>query len=102
MRYLALAADYDGTLAEHGSVDDRTRAALERLLATGRRLVLVTGRQLEDLFEAFPHIELFDRVVAENGAVLYRPASREVQLLAEPPPGPFLDALRSGGSSRCQ
>jgi len=97
MRYLALAADYDWTLAEHGSIDDRTLEALRRLLATGRKLVLVTGRQLEDLLAVAPHIGLFDRVVAENGAVLYRPASRETQLLADPPPGPFLEALRQRG-----
>lgn len=97
VRYLALATDFDGTLAEQGSVDDRTLEALERLLATGRKLVLVTGRELEVLLEVFPHIGLFDRVVAENGAVLYRPASREAQPLADPPPGPFLDALRERG-----
>ncbi|MGH8901768.1 MAG: HAD-IIB family hydrolase [Egibacteraceae bacterium] len=97
MRYLALATDFDGTIAEQGSVDDHTLRALERLLATGRKLVLVTGRELDDLLEVFPHIGLFDRVVAENGAVLYRPASREAQPLADPPLGLFLDALRERG-----
>ena len=40
MRYIALACDYDGTLALKGRVDEPTRGALERLLATGRKLVL--------------------------------------------------------------
>jgi hydroxymethylpyrimidine pyrophosphatase-like HAD family hydrolase len=97
MRYLAFATDYDGTLAEHGCVDDRTLQALERLAASGRKLVLVTGRELEELLEVFPQVELFDRVVVENGAVLYRPASRKVRCLGDPPPGPFLDALREQG-----
>jgi hydroxymethylpyrimidine pyrophosphatase-like HAD family hydrolase len=40
---LALATDYDGTLASQGMVDAATLAALERFKATGRRLILVTG-----------------------------------------------------------
>jgi phosphoglycolate phosphatase-like HAD superfamily hydrolase len=46
-RLRALAADYDGTLAEHGILEDATAAALERLQAAGWKLLLVTGRQLE-------------------------------------------------------
>lgn len=94
MRYLALACDYDGTLATHGLVDSTTIAALERLRSTGRRLILVTGRQLEDLQSVFPHLDLFDRVVVENGALLYRPAAREEKLLGEAPPAEFIEALR--------
>jgi hydroxymethylpyrimidine pyrophosphatase-like HAD family hydrolase len=44
-RYRALAADYDGTLAEDGRLTDRTVNALQRLRDTGRALFLVTGRQ---------------------------------------------------------
>ncbi len=36
MRYVALACDYDGTLALDGKVDEPTRAALVRVLETGR------------------------------------------------------------------
>ena len=99
MRYHALACDYDGTIAHHGRVDDETIAALGRLRETGRRLILVTGRELQDLLAVCPHIELFDRVVAENGAVVYRPATREEKLLGEPPPEPFVRALRERGVS---
>jgi HAD superfamily hydrolase (TIGR01484 family) len=97
MRYLAVATDYDGTLASHGAVDPETVEALKRLMATGRQLILVTGRQIEDLERIFPEVAMFDRVVAENGPVLYRPASREIRLLAEPPPAAFIDALRQRG-----
>ena len=38
MRYLALCTDYDGTLASDGRVLPETERALERLLASGRRL----------------------------------------------------------------
>jgi HAD superfamily hydrolase (TIGR01484 family) len=97
MRYFALATDYDGTLADAGVVTDATLAALERLIASGRKVVLVTGRQLDDLAHAFAQLEIFSRVVAENGAVLFAPATKEVRLLAEPPPRAFVDALRSRG-----
>lgn len=49
MRYVALATDYDGTLAHHGVVDGPTLEALRRLKESGRRLVLVTGRELPEL-----------------------------------------------------
>src|SRR5258707_858996 len=97
MRYLALACDYDGTLATHGRVDDPTLAALERLLATGRKLVMVTGRELPELLSIFPQINLFERVVVENGALLYRPASKEEKTLAEAPPEIFVQTLRERG-----
>ena len=69
MYFLALAADYDGTIANHGFVDESTAGALRQLKETGRRLVLVTGRELADLRHTFAEITIFDRVVAENGAV---------------------------------
>jgi HAD superfamily hydrolase (TIGR01484 family) len=97
MRYLALTCDYDGTLAKHGAVADETLAALERLRATGRKVVLVTGRVLSDLLAILPRPELFDRIVAENGAVLYRPIGREERVLAEAPPPWFVDRLRENG-----
>ena len=49
MRFYCLATDYDGTIAHDGVVAATTIAALERLKASGRRLVLVTGRELEVL-----------------------------------------------------
>jgi HAD superfamily hydrolase (TIGR01484 family) len=74
---IALATDYDSTIATNSKVEASTIAALERLKASGRTLVLVTGRELPDLQAVFPQLEIFDRVVAENGAVLYRPDTRE-------------------------
>ena len=97
MRYHVLASDYDGTLAERGRVDEPTVAALERVRRSGRKLVLVTGRVLEDLSEVFHRLDLFDVVVAENGALVYRPATRESRLLAEAPPAEFVAAIRARG-----
>ena len=93
MRYHALACDYDGTLATHGVVDQDTIEALDRWRRSGRKLILVTGRELDDLRKVFPHTGRFERVVAENGALLYRPATGEDVLLAKPPPTEFVAAL---------
>jgi hydroxymethylpyrimidine pyrophosphatase-like HAD family hydrolase len=97
MRYLALASDYDNTLAAGGRVAAATRAALGRLHASGRHAILVTGRRLDDLLHACDCIDLFDYVVAENGALVYDPRSRNITLLADPPPEQFIAALRRRG-----
>jgi HAD superfamily hydrolase (TIGR01484 family) len=97
MRYLALCCDYDGTIAHHGRVDEPTLAALRRLRESGRKLVLVTGRELDDLQKVFPHIDLFARIVAENGALIYRPETREERPLDEAPPQSFVDQLIERG-----
>lgn len=94
-----LAMDYDGTLADDGKVARDTIAALRRWMKTGRRLILVTGRELEDLLHVFPLVELFDVVVAENGALLYwpHPQPPREHPLARPPPREFAQALRARG-----
>jgi hydroxymethylpyrimidine pyrophosphatase-like HAD family hydrolase len=93
-RYLALATDYDGTLATNGQVYPETIDALKRLRESGRKLFLVTGRHLDDLMQIFHQIDLFDGVVAENGALLYLPATREEQSLGDRPPEAFIQALQ--------
>jgi hydroxymethylpyrimidine pyrophosphatase-like HAD family hydrolase len=44
MYFIALATDYDGTIAEDGVVADATLEALHELKHSGRKLLLVTGR----------------------------------------------------------
>jgi HAD superfamily hydrolase (TIGR01484 family) len=97
VRYYALATDYDGTIAHHGRVDQPTFAALERVLASGRKLILVTGRELTELQSIFPELTMFRYIVGENGALLYRPGTKEVKLLHKPPPAAFVERLRARG-----
>jgi hydroxymethylpyrimidine pyrophosphatase-like HAD family hydrolase len=97
LRYPALACDYDGTLAQDGRVDQRVIDSLKRFRASGGKLVLITGRRVEDLLQVYPKAQLFDRIVAENGAVLHSPLERWTRSLAKPPPRPFVDALRNRG-----
>jgi hydroxymethylpyrimidine pyrophosphatase-like HAD family hydrolase len=93
MKYRALATDYDGTLAFDGRVDGTTIDAVRQARAAGITLIMVTGRELTDLFNTFDHADLFDRIVAENGAVLYDPAAQTMETLAPPPPPGLLERL---------
>jgi HAD superfamily hydrolase (TIGR01484 family) len=97
MRYLALATDYDGVIASHGSPSTTALSALERLRTSGRRIILLTGRRLEGLLEHCPDLSLFDYVVAENGAHIYDPRTREETLLGNPPPDVFIERLKELG-----
>ena len=97
MRYVALASDYDGTIATNGRVPAEVVRALERVAASGRKLILVTGREVGQLIEIFPELGVFDLVVAENGAVLYEPESKRETSLGEPPPEAFVERLRARG-----
>lgn len=56
MHYLAMACDDDGILAKDGRVDEPTRTALHRFVDSGRKLILVTGRQLDDIADGFPYL----------------------------------------------
>ncbi len=88
--YRVLVTDYDLTLTAGKHLDPATVAALKQLKASGRKLVLVTGRTLpwtygpEGILNR-EEIELFDRVVGENGAVIWNPATDAVRLLGSPP-----------------
>lgn len=99
MRYHVLACDYDGTLAHDGCVSAATLEAVARLRETGRKVVLVTGRQLDDLLRVMPQPEVFSRIVAENGAVVYRPDTRETRELHDPVPDALVDLLRAANVS---
>ena len=97
MRFHVLATDYDGTIAHDGIVDDATIAALERLKKSGRKLVMVSGRELPDLLNTFNRIDLFDSAVLENGAIIYNPKTKETRVLVEGPPPAFAETLKKRG-----
>jgi hydroxymethylpyrimidine pyrophosphatase-like HAD family hydrolase len=95
MRFRVFATDYDETLARASRVDNSTLAVLERLRASGKLVFMVTGREVDDLRSIFSRLELFDVVVAENGAVLYYPADDKTKPLHAPPPSEFIAQLRA-------
>ena len=53
MRYHVLAVDYDGTIALHGKVPREVVETLKKVKASSRKLLLVTGRELDELKEIF-------------------------------------------------
>ena len=98
MHCRALATDYDGTLAEDGKVTRSTLSAIRRLKESGRKAILVTGRELDELMDVFPELGVFDEVVAENGALLYTPGEKPVECpLCVPPPPEFVAELVKRG-----
>ena len=97
MRYSVLACDYDGTLVAGQRIDTKVLSALYRFRSSGRKLVLLTGRDLEGLLSELGPIDIFDRAVLENGGVLYRPDTRSLRLLAQPLPSAFVAELRNHG-----
>ncbi len=81
--------------AKDERVDDSTVEALERAAQSGRTLLLVTGRELDDVERVAPRLDVFERVVAENGGLLYGgPAYRDSVPLADPPPERLVSWLR--------
>ena len=92
-KYRALATDYDGTIASDGIVDDATVSALAAAREAGLRLILVTGRELSDLFATFPRYSTFDFIVAENGAVVHDTAAGMTETVAPAAPRRLLEAL---------
>jgi hydroxymethylpyrimidine pyrophosphatase-like HAD family hydrolase len=99
MGYRVIAVDYDGTLAHNGQVDRNTVQTLARVQESGRKLLMVTGRELESLRSVFPQLGLFDLIVAENGALLYHPSTGEEKLLAKGPSAAFVEMLRRSGAN---
>jgi hydroxymethylpyrimidine pyrophosphatase-like HAD family hydrolase len=93
-----LACDYDGTIADDGQLAPDTAAKLARIRESGRKLFLVTGRMLDDLKRVCPDVDhIFDVVVAENGALVYVPAGRELRRLGDAPEPALIDALQRRG-----
>jgi hydroxymethylpyrimidine pyrophosphatase-like HAD family hydrolase len=93
----ALATDYDGTFAHNGAASPSTLAAAQRWKDAGHKLILVTGRELNELIAIFPQISMFDLAVMENGAVLYHPTTGAIETLAAPPPTEFITRLVERG-----
>jgi hydroxymethylpyrimidine pyrophosphatase-like HAD family hydrolase len=92
----ALATDYDGTIAFHGFVEESTARALCAFQESGKKLMLVTGRELPELLRIFPPAAKFDVIVAENGGLLWFPDGRR-ELLGPGIERGFIDRLREKG-----
>jgi hydroxymethylpyrimidine pyrophosphatase-like HAD family hydrolase len=95
--FKALASDYDGTLASADRIPPSVREALGQARRAGLSLILVTGRTFFELTRVCDCLDLFDAVVAENGAVLYYPRSAMIRDQGPPVPVRLLAELDRRG-----
>lgn len=94
MRYRVFITDFDGTLADKGRVAMATWTRLADFRREGGRVIVATGRRLDDLLEIFPLAGSLDAIVAEDGAVVTWTDSGEIHFLGDPPPAEALRWLR--------
>lgn len=94
MKFLVLALDFDGTIAQNDTLEPAVRSAIAELRRRGIVVILVTGRILEDLRRVTGGLHFVDAIVAENGAVIEFPDSGYSMTLAQPPPPDMLNELR--------
>jgi len=99
MRWRAFATDFDGTIASDGVIDEPTKLAILKVQAAGMRTYLITGRELADFRALDVFLPMFDLVVAENGAVIFRPSSGESYSQGKLPPAEFISELTRRGVS---
>lgn len=97
MKLCVLALDYDGTIAIDGVMDPGVREAIKEARNLGITCVLVTGRILGDLQRLVPDLDIFESVVAENGAVVAFPAKGYSATVGQPPPPSFFRELSLRG-----
>ena len=70
MKLSVLALDYDGTIARDDRLDPTVREAIAQARGRGVKVMLVTGRTLDDLQRVAGELSFVDGVVAENGALV--------------------------------
>ncbi len=97
MMFKALACDFDGTLASGDRIGPAALEALAKARQAGLKVILVTGRTFFELTRVCERLELFDAVVAENGAVLYFPREAMIREQGPPPPSRLLSELDQRG-----
>jgi len=68
-----IATDFDGTLARDGFVPPITWDLLRQAKMAGLTLILATGRIIETFINDGPFTEIFEVIVAEDGAVVFFP-----------------------------
>jgi hydroxymethylpyrimidine pyrophosphatase-like HAD family hydrolase len=74
-----IATDLDGTLVRTDyTIGARSIAALERVMALGGHVVLVTGRPIRWLYTVYQHLPIQPLAVAANGAAIYDPVDDKV------------------------
>jgi len=97
MKFLVLALDFDGTIAQQDVLDPEVRKAISELRRRGIVVIIVTGRIISDLRRVCGDLHFVDAVVAENGAFIEFPDSGYSMSLAASAPAALLKELRNCG-----
>ena len=97
MNFSVLALDFDGTIAQHDTLELPMREAIADVRTRGIVTLLVTGRILSELQGAVGSLHFVDCVVAENGSVVYFPDSGHLSVPAPAIPEAFVAELRRQG-----
>jgi hydroxymethylpyrimidine pyrophosphatase-like HAD family hydrolase/CheY-like chemotaxis protein len=75
-----LACDMDGTLAIDGIIPPQTWNLLRQVKLSGLTLILATGRVIDSFVNTGPFAEIFEVIVAEDGAVIFFPKKNSVKM----------------------
>lgn len=99
MKCLAVALDFDGTIATNDQLNPTVREAIAGLRSANVVVLIVTGRILSELERVAGNLHFVDAVVAENGAVIHFPDSGYTKVLGDAPPDSLIQAARLEGVS---
>ncbi|MCB0669350.1 MAG: HAD hydrolase family protein [Saprospiraceae bacterium] len=80
MYFKIVALDLDGTIAMHDRIASGTWKILKEIKKSGRAILIVTGRRLDDIQQLGPLEDLCEAIIAENGAAIYIPSNQSVIL----------------------
>jgi hypothetical protein len=97
MHISAIATDFDGTVSQEDRLHPEMSRVLRRWRGAGHLAILVSGRPFDFLHQLQDREQLFDLIVAENGAVLYNPRTDEMRLPFGQVPYDLLDTLARSG-----
>ena len=97
MKLSVIALDYDGTIAFDDTLAPPVRTLIADARLRGIKVILVTGRSLDELQRVAGDLRFVDGVVAENGAIAHFPDSGHLSLLAPPVPRGFAAELKRRG-----
>ena len=93
MNITILAVDFDGTISQGDDLAPEARDALRRWKETGQSIILVTGRFYDFVCNLQKKEEVFDLIVAENGAILYDTHTDKTELPFGTVPAALVDRL---------
>lgn len=66
-----LACDIDGTISGRDGISDETMVALNRVKDAGVRIVFVSGRRLEELWDIAEEVDAYGFHVASSGGLIF-------------------------------